>query len=132
VADVAEALVRCVEPGQGARRLLLGGEFVTFTRLGELCTEATGRPARTLQVPGWLLMAIGATTDAVARIRPHGFPLTRDAAEIMITLVPTDDGPTLDSLEMDLRPAAETVADAIRALAADAHISRRAAGRLAP
>lgn len=131
VADLAEALARCVVPGQGPRRFLLGGPFTSFVELGDLCTAATGRRARVVVVPGRLLRAVGAATDALARRRPIDFPLTADAAEIMTTLVPSDDGPTLAALHLELRPAAVTVRDAIAALAADGHITRRAAGRVA-
>jgi nucleoside-diphosphate-sugar epimerase len=129
VGDVAEVLARCVVPGRGARRLMLGGAYVSFEELIDLCSTATGRHLRKLVLPGRVLTAVGAVTDVVSRVRPTGFPLTRDAAEIMNTLVRSDDRPTLEALEMALRPPQDAVADAIAALFAEGHISRRAAGR---
>jgi deazaflavin-dependent oxidoreductase (nitroreductase family) len=65
-------------------------------------------------------------------VRPFDYPLTRDAAEIMVSMVPTDDEPTLEALDLQLRPVRETVGDAIRSLAADGHLAPARAGRLAP
>ena len=48
VEDLAEALARTVQPGLGARRLLLGGHFLRWPELADLCDELTGvrSPAR--------------------------------------------------------------------------------------
>jgi hypothetical protein len=58
--------------------------------------------------------------------------LTRDAAEMMTTMVPTEDGPTLQQLGVTLRPTRESLEDTFRWLAASGHLPAKNAGRLAP
>ena len=60
------------------------------------------------------------------------YPLTLDAAEFMVRMVPTDDEPTLRALGMTLRPVRDSLEDAMRWMAATGHLSAEAAGRLAP
>jgi hypothetical protein len=76
-------------------------------------------------------MGVAAFLDLVRRVRPVAYPLTRDAAEVMVTTVPTDDGPTLEALGITLRPPRETVETALRWLAAEGHLAPEYAGRLA-
>ena len=49
-----------------------------------------------------------------------------------LVLVPTDDGPSLESVGVTLRPVEETLTDALRWLAEAGHLSTEHAGRLAP
>lgn len=46
------------------------------------------------------------------------------------SLVPTDDRPLLDALDLKLRPVEETLADAIRWLALAGHLDPAKAGKL--
>jgi deazaflavin-dependent oxidoreductase (nitroreductase family) len=132
VEDLAEALARMVEAGQGARRFMLGGDFLTWTELADLCDELTGVRCRRLVVPDWVLVGLGAVLDAVKRILPFDYPLTRDAAEVMVSMVPTDDGATMAALTLHRRPVRDSIEEALRCLAADGHLAPERAGRLAP
>ncbi|MFC7728990.1 NAD-dependent epimerase/dehydratase family protein [Actinomadura keratinilytica] len=132
VRDLAAALARAVTPGRGPRRWMLGGHYLTWPQLADLCDDLTGVRCRRLPVPAAAMLGLGSALDAVRRVRPVGYPLTRDAAEFMVTLVPTDDRPALDALGLALRPPRETVADALAWLAAAGHLPARRAGRLAP
>jgi deazaflavin-dependent oxidoreductase (nitroreductase family) len=132
VEDLAEALARMVTPGQRARRFMLGGDFLTWTELADLCDDLTGVKCRRMVVPGTVLVALGALLDAAKRIKPFDYPLTRDAAEVMVSMVPTDDSATEASLGLDRRPARDSIEDALRCLAADGHLAPEKAGRLAP
>jgi deazaflavin-dependent oxidoreductase (nitroreductase family) len=132
VDDLAEALARMVDPGRGPRRLVLGGDFLRWAELADLCDELTGVPCRRLAFPGWTVLGLGSLLDLVRRVRPLDYPLTRDAAEIMVSMVPTDDAPTLQALGLRRRPVAATVEEALRSLAADGHLEPSRAGRLAP
>jgi nucleoside-diphosphate-sugar epimerase len=132
VRDLAEAIARCIAPGLGPRRLMLGGAFFTWADLADLCDELTGVRVRRAPMPPPLLRAVGRASDLVRKVRAHGYPLTRDAAEIMVSAVPTDDSATLQALGLTLRPPADSLRDAICALVADGHVDARSAGRLAP
>ena len=132
VEDLAEVLVRLVVPGRGARRLMLGGHFLHWPELADLCDELTGVRCRRMVIPGWAMIALGAALDTAKRVRSFDYPLTRDAAEIMVTMVPTDDRSALEEVGCSLRPARDTVEEALRCLAADGHLAPAKAGRLAP
>ncbi len=132
VRDLGEALAACVAPGQGARRFLLGGTFLTWGEFGSLIDDLTGVRARRIRLPGPLLMGLAGLLDLLRRVRPIAYPLTRDAAEFMVTMVPTDDQPTWDALALTPRDVRVTVEDALRWLAADGHLEPRYAGKLAP
>lgn len=132
VEDLAEALARLVRPGRGARRLTMGGDFLHWPELADLCDELTGVRCRRMVIPGWAMIALGAALDAAKRIKSFDYPLTRDAAEIMVTMVPTDDRALLDEVDLKLRPVADSVEEALRCLAADGHLAPEKAGRLAP
>ena len=123
VDDLAEALARMVVPGQGPRRLMLGGDFLTWTELADLCDDLTGVRCRRLVVPAWALVGLGALLDAAKRIRPFDYPLTRDAAEVMVSMVPTDDSATEAALALERRPARASIEEALRCLAADGHLA---------
>jgi nucleoside-diphosphate-sugar epimerase len=131
VRDLGDALARCAEPGQGARRLLLGGHYLPWPRLADLCDELTGVRSRRVPLPGGVMLALGMLLDAAKKVRAFRYPLTRDAAEIMVTLVPSDDAATLAALGLTLRPVEESVADTLRWLAAAGHLRPARAGRLA-
>jgi nucleoside-diphosphate-sugar epimerase len=132
VRDLGEALARSVEPGRGARRLLLGGHYVTWPEFADLCDALTGVRCRRIPLPGALMIALGTLLDAAKHVHGFRYPLTRDAAELMVTLVPSDDSAALDALGLTLRPVEESVADTLRWLAAAGHLRPSRAGRLAP
>lgn len=128
VRDLAEAIVRTVrEPGR-PRRWMLGGHYVPWDGLADRCDGLTGVPCRRLHVPGGLLLAAGALLDLAKRVRRFDFPLTRDAAEMMVALPPTDDGEPLAALDLKLRPVEETLADTLHWLAAEGHLDPAKAG----
>jgi nucleoside-diphosphate-sugar epimerase len=130
VRDLALVLAAAIEPGQGPRRFLLGGHFLTWPALGDLTDEICGVRARRLPLPRRVLLATGSLLDVVRRFVKFDYPLTRDAAEIMATTVPTDDGPTLAATGVSLRPARETLEDTLRWLVAAGHLPASAAPRL--
>ena len=132
VRDVASALAACVVTGRGPRRLMLGGHFCTWPELGTLLDDLTGVHARRLPMPRPVLFGLAATLDVVRRVVPVAYPLTRDAAEMMTSMVPTDDEPTLAELGGTLRPLTATLEDTVGSLAESGRLSARHAGRLSP
>ena len=132
VRDLAQILTNALVPALGPRRLMAGGRFFTWPELGDLIDEILGVKARRVPFPAPVLYGVGSLLDLIRKVRPVGYPLTRDAAEIMVTMVPTDDGPSLESVGVTLRPVEETLTDALRWLAEAGHLSTEHAGRLAP
>ena len=74
---------------------------------------------------------MAATLDGLKRLAPIDYPLTRDAADFMLTLVPTDDGPALKDLGLALRPVEDTVSDTLRWSTAEGHLDPGRIGKLA-
>jgi nucleoside-diphosphate-sugar epimerase len=132
VRDLAAALAAAVEPSRGPRRLMLGGPFFTWAEFGALCDEVTGVRAMRMPLPKPVLFAAGTLLDQIRRFRSLGYPLTRDAAEMMTTMVPTDDRPTLDELGVTLRPTRQSLEETLRWLAEAGYLPAKNAGRLAP
>jgi len=132
VRDLAAALAAAVVPGRGPRRLMLGGRFFSWYELGDLCDDLTGVRATRLPLPKPLLFAAGSLLDQIRRFKSLGYPLTRDAAEMMTTMVPTDDQPALDELGVTMRPTRESLEDTFRWLVEAGHLPAKNAGRLAP
>ncbi|GAA0385377.1 oxidoreductase [Acrocarpospora corrugata] len=130
VRDVALVLTACMSPGQGPRRYMLGGHFLTWAQVADLCDEVTGLTGRRYKVPAGALMAAGALLDLIRKVWRIDYPLTRDAVEIMVTMVPTQDSSTLEGLGIRLRPGQETIADALRWLRDQGHIDAAKVGRL--
>ncbi|MFC5746427.1 nitroreductase family deazaflavin-dependent oxidoreductase [Actinomadura rugatobispora] len=129
VRDLGEALARAATRPT-PDRLLLGGHYLTWPQYADLCDRLTGVRCRRLRVPAGVMLGAGSLLDAAKRVRDFDYPLTRDAAEFMVRLVPTDDAPALDALSLTLRPLEETVEDGLRWLAESGHLRR--AGKLAP
>ena len=130
VRDLASVLAAALRPGQGPRRLVVGGAFLTWPELGDLTDELCGVRARRLPLPRPVLIGTGAVLDVVRRVVPLDYPLTRDAAEIMATMAPTDDDPALESLGVQLRPVREAVADALRWMVDAGHLPADLAPKL--
>ena len=130
VRDLAEALAATLAPGQGPRRLLLGGHFVSWPELGDLTDEVCGVRARRLPMPRRAILATGSVLDVVRRWVKVDYPLTRDAAEIMVTAVATDDAASLADLGLELRPVVETLTDSFRWLVAAGHLPAKKAPNL--
>ncbi|NUT43497.1 MAG: NAD-dependent epimerase/dehydratase family protein [Thermoactinospora sp.] len=126
VRDLATALAGCFGPGT-PRRLMLAGNFVTWPEMALLCEQALGRKVRRYKVPGSLLRAMGSGLDQVKKAVPIEYPLTRDAADLMLTMVPADNHEGLK-----LRPTLDTISDTLRWLAAEGHLKAHEVGRLAP
>jgi dihydroflavonol-4-reductase len=131
VRDLAKIITAALEPGCGPRRLMAGGHFASWPELADLCDALTGRRARRLPIPAPLLRATGMLLDAVRRIAPFDYPLTREAAEMIVRLVPCDSRATVEQLGVPFRPMAETLRDAIRWLYESGEISAKFAGRIA-
>jgi nucleoside-diphosphate-sugar epimerase len=130
VRDLAQLLVAAMAGGQGPRRLLAGGHYLTWPELGDLTDDILGVRARRVPFPKPLIYATGSALDLLRRRLPVSYPLTRDAAEIMVTMVPTDDRPTREQLGVTWRPVRESLTDALTWLVREGHLAGRAAGRL--
>jgi nucleoside-diphosphate-sugar epimerase len=131
VRDLAEAIRRSLDLDDSkARRWLLGGRFFTWPELIDLSDELTGLTGRRIVISDRVLTGLAILLDAAKRVRSFDFPLTRDAAEMLLTQVPSDDSELLTELDLSLRPAEHTLADTFRWLVAQGHLPPEKIGKL--
>jgi len=128
VRDIADVIAATLTPGQGPRRYLAGHHYVPWTELCDLVAEVTGRPVHRLPMTGPVLSWLGRSGDVVRKVFPFSFPLSREAMESAVMMVPLDDQATVDELGIEFRPPRETLRDAYRWL----YESGRIPARLVP
>jgi nucleoside-diphosphate-sugar epimerase len=130
VRDLAALLTAAMVPGQGPRRFMAGGTFLTWPALGDLTDDILGVKARRVPFPKPVIYATGSFLDLLRKRFTITYPLTRDAAEIMVTMVPTDDTATHEQLGVEFRPVRESLTDALAWLVREGHLTGKHAGRL--
>jgi dihydroflavonol-4-reductase len=130
VRDLGLVHAAALTPGQGPRRYLCGGHFLTMAELGSVYRRLTGRRFPVVPFPGSALRATGRVMDAAMRVLPIDSVLTAEGMGVLTQWVPTDDR-GLEELGVRLRPVEETLADAIRGLHAAGRLTDRQIGRLA-
>jgi dihydroflavonol-4-reductase len=123
VRDVAAGHAAVMQPGAGPRRFLLTGEDLSFAELFDTVRRVTGRRLRALRVPRAIAdAALGARARVPASAEGPWFALQRaqvDASE------------TQAVLGVRFRPAQEAIADTIRWLHGQGHLTDRQAGHVA-
>ncbi len=112
VRDLATGMVRALEPGQGPRRFMCGGRFTGWDTWIKAIEQASGRSMRIITVPPKVMIGLGASLDAVARvIKKFEPPLSRESAFFMSYAKPTDDTRFHEELGVEYRPLQDTVDD---------------------
>lgn len=122
VRDVAQAVVAAVQPGQGPRRFLLSGRYVTWNEWADALAEASGVPVPFTLVTAEEMCELGRQFDAARREGQEMPPLSEEAAVIMSAGRPGDDGAALDALGLSYRPLLETFRDTVDWLRAEGHL----------
>lgn len=131
VRDIADVIAAAMTSGRGPRRYLAGHHYVPWPELCRLVAGVTGRPVLHPNVPAPVLRALGRGGDAVHRLIPFSFPLSREAMETATRMVPMDDQGTIDELGVVFRPPEETLRDAYRWLYGTGRIPSRLVPALA-
>jgi len=132
VRDLAQILLALVEGRAAPGRYVAGGHTLSWREVAALLEEATGRPVRKLPIPGALLRAAGRVGDAVKRVVPFDFPLTHEAMTFATRWPGADGAAAAAAAGVRYRDPAESIADALRWLAAAGHLRPEQVGRLAP
>lgn len=136
VRDLAVSHRRILElpeptPGPGPRRYPLGGHYIPWVELGPLLEQLTGRKLRQLRLNPRLLRLAGSALDRLERYLPFDVPLTGEGLTYATRWVQMDNSWAERQLGLTLRPIEETLADTIRWLCAQGHITAKQAGVLA-
>lgn len=132
VRDLARLHLALLEGRAAPGRYVAGGHFLAWREVGALLERLTGRRLRKLPLPGALLRAAGRAGDLVKRLVPFDFPLTTEAMEFATRWPGADSAAAAEATGVWPRDPAESLADALRWLAAAGHLRADQVGRLAP
>ncbi len=132
VRDLAAALPAGFERGRGPRRFVLGGRFTRLTDLVRLVAGVTGRRLAFLTVPAKLALGSAWGADLVQKVLPGRLPVHVGGAYIVACDARSDDSRAVAELGFSARPLPETIADTVRWLAREGHLTPLQAGSLAP
>jgi dihydroflavonol-4-reductase len=132
VRDVAAVHAAVLAPGRGPRRYLAGGTFVGFAEVVARLGAVTGRRRlRAVTVPAGMLLPPARAVGLVQRIVPVHIPFEFEAVYFCWCAARSDDTRTRTKLRVAPRDIQVTLADSVRWLFEQGHISRRQAGQLA-
>lgn len=134
VREVAALHAAVLRPGRGPRRYLLGGPAVELVDLVGLLGELTGRRLPQTTAPDWLLRPAGRLASRVQRVAPLRLPVSAEAVAATLSIgadVVVDDTATRQELAVGRRDLYQTLADNVRWMAAQGHLTARQAGALA-
>ena len=134
VREVAALHAAVLRPGRGARRYLLASPAVPLVDLVGLLGELTGRRLPQTTAPDWLLRGGGRLVDLVQRLLPVRLPVSAEGVAATLSTgsdVHVDDTATRQELAIGRRDLRQTLADTVRWLAQQGHLTGRQAGALA-
>ena len=121
-----------LEPGRGPRRYLAGGTFVGFAEVVARLGAVTGRRRlRAVTVPAGVLLPPARAVGLIQRIVPVHIPFEFEGAYFCGCAARSDGTGTRTELGVAPRDIQGTLADSVRWLVEQGHISRRQAGQLA-
>lgn len=92
-------------------RYILGGHYISWPTLADLIEQAAGHKLRRLYIPGSAFRFLGSAFDAVRKLMPIAFPITKEGMRIVTLLVPASSQRILSSIDMQFRPAEQTITD---------------------
>jgi dihydroflavonol-4-reductase len=134
VRDVAALHAAVLRPGRGARRYLLASPAVALVDLAGFLGELTGRRLPTTTAPDRLLRPASRLVDRVQRLLPVRLPVSAEAVAATLSVgadVEVDDTATRQELAIQRRDLHQTLADTVRWLAQQDHVTAWQAGALA-
>ncbi|MBI2965070.1 MAG: NAD-dependent epimerase/dehydratase family protein [Chloroflexi bacterium] len=130
VRDVALAHAAMFVPGRGPRRYVLSGHNIRFAEIVRILSELTGRRIFHRTLPAWSMRPMISLGNAVQRCLPFRMPFSREGFDAIAWDPHGDDSEARRDLGFDPRDPRETLADMVRWMAGEGHISRRQAGKL--
>jgi dihydroflavonol-4-reductase len=123
VRDVAKVHAAVMEPGRGPRRYMITGHYITLPDLTAALREIAGHRGRIVVVPAGAAQALGRMGDLVQHIVPGRVPLGHEGMWIAALQPHCDDSRTVKELGITPRDLRATLADTVRWLAGQGHIS---------
>ncbi len=132
VRDVAKLHAALLQPGQGPRRFLGQGRYVSTREYVRTLRRITGRTLPTVYLPARSMLPVGALAGLLQRISPVHIPAEYGAIYTCIVGRRRVDASATDQmLGTSIRPFERTMADTVRWLHATGRLNRRCAGHAA-
>ena len=130
VRDLAEIVAASMAPGNGPRRLLATGTYLTAADHHARIEEAIGVALKKLPTPQPIMWAWGRLGD-VARRFGKDIVLTSDGYNYLFHSKPGDDSATVAATGVQFRPVVETFRDTFRWMYEAGHVPADKVGILA-
>ncbi len=110
---------------------MLGGHYYSWQDLLAVSRKLTGRVLPCIHIPGTILRFFGRCADIMIKITGKPFPFTGESMTYATQWVMADSSKTEDQLGVTFTCREKTLAEAIRWLYKDGHLSAKKAGKLA-
>lgn len=129
--DIANAHVAILDRIEGPDRFMLGGHFYSWNELLNITRKVTGRKLFYVHIPGKALRFLGRCADVVIKLTGKEFPFTGEGMTYASQWVYADSSKIENELGLEFTCREETLAEAIRWLYENGHLSAKKAGKLA-
>ena len=130
VRDLAAVISASMSPGQGPRRYLAMGTYVTAAEHLATIGEAIGQKAKKLPTPQPIMWLWGHLGDLTRRLGKD-IVMTSDGYDYLFHSKPGDDSATTASTGVEFRPLVETFRDTFRWMYEAGHLKAEHIGVLA-
>ena len=127
VRDIAAVIAACMQAGRGPKRYVMFGHHLTADELLSRLCEVTGRDLRSVPVPKAVFWLWGQVGDLARRLG-RDLVLTSEGVEYMFNCCAGDNSFAEQDTGVSLRPAAESLADAIAWMRDNGYITAEEAG----
>ncbi len=127
VRDVAAVIAASMRPGRGPKRYVMFGHHLTSQQLLSLLCEVTGRDLKSVSMPRAMVAVLGRVGD-LARRFGRDLVITSEGVEYMYNTCAGDNSFTEQDTGVTLRPAADSLADAIAWMRDEGHVTAEQAG----
>jgi nucleoside-diphosphate-sugar epimerase len=131
VRDIANAHVAILERVDGPNRFMLGGQYYSWEQLLETARKVTGRKLYCVHIPGNMLRMMGRLADVVTKLTGKELPMTEEGMTYASQWVYADSSKIEKELGLQFSCPEETLAEVIRWLYKQGHLSAKKAGKLA-
>lgn len=129
--DIARVHLHILQYEVPSNRYVLGGHYLSWKELAPELGALTGTKITKLPISGGLMRLAGSLADQLSPVFKLDLPITREGLNYATQWVRLDNTRVETELDFEFRPVAETLADSIRWLYQQGHISADQAGLLA-
>jgi dihydroflavonol-4-reductase len=131
VRDIAKAHLAILERVEGPDRFMLGGQFYSWQELLDITRKLTGRTFFYIHIPGKALRLLGKCADIFTKLTGIQLPLTGEGMTYASQWVHADSSKIEKELGITFTCREETLAEVIRWLYENGHLSKKKVGKLA-